>query len=47
MNGKPPAARYGHSASLLNQVIAIFAGMGDKSVMLNDLFFLDLKNNAW
>lgn len=47
MNGKPPAPRYGHTATLINQMIVIFAGMGDKSVMYNDLFFLDIKNHSW
>ena len=47
MAGKAPAPRYGHSASLINHMIAIFAGMKDKLVMYNDLFFLDIKNHAW
>ena len=47
MSGKAPVPRYGHSASHLGQWIIIVAGMGDKSVMLNDVVFLDIKTASW
>lgn len=45
--GDIPAARYGHSAHLVDKKIFIFGGRGTKGTVFKDVYYLDLENWTW
>ncbi|OQR88806.1 hypothetical protein THRCLA_10088 [Thraustotheca clavata] len=45
--GKSPAPRYNHSATLVGSKMFIFGGKGDKGKVFRDMHYLDLENWHW
>eukprot|EP00937_MAST-01D_sp_MAST-1D-sp2_P000687 g687.t1 len=45
--GDPPAARYGHSATLIGRRMFVFGGRGQGGRLLNDMHLLDLDEWCW
>ncbi|KAF0691290.1 Aste57867_17468 [Aphanomyces stellatus] len=45
--GKPPAPRYNHSATLIGNKMFVFGGKGDKGVLFRDMYYLDLESWHW
>ncbi|EQC27300.1 hypothetical protein SDRG_14921 [Saprolegnia diclina VS20] len=45
--GKPPAPRYSHSATLVGAKMFVFGGKGDKGKVYRDMYYLDLETWHW
>ncbi|ETV79299.1 hypothetical protein H257_07351 [Aphanomyces astaci] len=45
--GKPPAPRYNHTATLIGTKMFVFGGKGAKGALYRDMFYLDLETWHW
>ncbi|KAH9115399.1 hypothetical protein LEN26_010864 [Aphanomyces euteiches] len=45
--GKPPAPRYNHSATLVGNKMFVFGGKGGKGTLFRDMHYLDLESWHW